>query len=155
MQGHLRIERSETIKTLALDRPLKRNALDLAMLEALVREFGDEPEPGERIILLRAEGKTFCAGLDLNELSESNQGVILFERALHAMEAFPLPIVAVVQGDALAGGCELALHCDFVIASEQARFGMPIAQFGLAPSWFLAKKLIENAGPAGAREILL
>ncbi len=155
MQGDLRINRSESIRRLVLDRPDKRNALDLPMLEALLSEFGAEPEPGERVVVLRAEGKVFCAGVDLNELSESYQGAVLFEQVLHAMEEFPLPIVSVVHGDALAGGCELALHSDFVIASEQARFGMPLAQFGLAPSWFLATKLIETAGPVAAREILL
>jgi enoyl-CoA hydratase/carnithine racemase len=74
---------------------------------------------------------------------------------LHAIETYALPVVAVVQGDAIAGGNELALHCDFVIASETARFGMSLAKIGLAPSWFLAKKLLEVAGPVGAREMLL
>jgi len=68
---------------------------------------------------------------------------------------YPLPVVAVVQGDAIAGGNELALHCDFVVASADARFGMSLAKIGLAPSWFLAKKLLEVAGPVGAREMLL
>jgi enoyl-CoA hydratase/carnithine racemase len=63
--------------------------------------------------------------------------------------------VAVVQGDAIAGGNELALHCDLVVASKTARFGMSLAQIGLAPSWFLAKKLLEVAGPVTTRRILL
>jgi enoyl-CoA hydratase/carnithine racemase len=74
---------------------------------------------------------------------------------LAAIEHYPLPVVAVVQGDAIAGGAELALHCDFVVASEGARIGMSLARIGLAPSWFLAKKLLEVAGPVGARELLL
>jgi enoyl-CoA hydratase/carnithine racemase len=64
-------------------------------------------------------------------------------------------VVAVVQGDAIAGGNELALHCDLVVASKAARFGMSLAQIGLAPSWFLAKKLLEVAGPVTTRRILL
>ena len=60
-----------------------------------------------------------------------------------------------VQGDAIAGGNELALHCDLVVAASTARFGMSLAQIGLAPTWFLAKKLIEVAGPVATREILL
>jgi enoyl-CoA hydratase/carnithine racemase len=63
-------------------------------------------------------------------------------------------VVAVVQGDAIAGGNELALHCDLVVASTSARFGMSLAQIGLAPSWFLAKKLLEVAGPVAARKML-
>jgi len=155
MEGHVRIERAGAVRTLVLDRPDKRNALNLGMLECLVDELSVAPSPAERVLVIRGEGKVFCAGLDLNELSKGRVGASVFERVLHKVENFPLPVVAVIHGDAFAGGCELALHCDFVIASEEARFAMPLAQFGLAPSWMLAKKLIEAAGTAGAREILL
>jgi enoyl-CoA hydratase/carnithine racemase len=74
---------------------------------------------------------------------------------LHKIETYPLPVVAIVQGDAIAGGNELALHCDLVIASSAARFGMSLAQIGLVPSWFLIKKLLEVAGPVITRRILL
>ncbi|MDB5395236.1 MAG: enoyl-CoA hydratase/isomerase family protein [Rhodospirillales bacterium] len=60
-----------------------------------------------------------------------------------------------VQGDAIAGGNELALHCDLVVASSAARFGMSLAQIGLAASWFLVRKLLEVAGPVITRRILL
>jgi enoyl-CoA hydratase/carnithine racemase len=60
-----------------------------------------------------------------------------------------------VQGDAIAGGNELALHCDIVVASSKANFGMSLAQIGLAPTWFLTKKLMEVAGPVATRKILL
>ena len=63
--------------------------------------------------------------------------------------------MAVVQGAAIAGGNELALHCDLVVASTEARFGMSLAQVGLAPSWFLTKKLLDVGGPVATREILL
>ena len=59
-----------------------------------------------------------------------------------------------VQGDAIAGGNELALHCDLIVASSAARFGMSLAQIGLVPNWFLAKKLLEVAGPMVTRKIL-
>ncbi len=74
---------------------------------------------------------------------------------LHAVELYPLPVVGVVNVDAIAGGNELALHCDIVVASTTARFGMSLAQVGLAPSWFLAKKLLEVAGPVVTKKILL
>src|SRR5262249_52308681 len=77
------------------------------------------------------------------------------EPMLAAIERYPLPVVAVVQGDAIAGGNELALHCDLVVASAAARFGMSLAQIGLAPSWFLAKKLLDVAGPVTTRRMLL
>jgi enoyl-CoA hydratase/carnithine racemase len=71
------------------------------------------------------------------------------------MEMNPLPIVSVVQGAAIAGGCEMALHSEFVVAADTAKFGMSLAQIGLAPNWFLTKKLLEVAGPVNTREILL
>jgi enoyl-CoA hydratase/carnithine racemase len=97
----------------------------------------------------------FCAGLDMRERAEKPMGASPIEAMLHAVETYPLPVVAVVQGDAIAGGNELALHCDLVVASKAANFGMSLAQVGLAPSWFLAKKLLEVAGPVTTRRILL
>ena len=91
----------------------------------------------------------------MKERSARPAGASPIEAMLHAIEVYPLPVVAVVQGDAIAGGNELALHCDLVVASTAARFGMSLAQIGLAPSWFLAKKLLEVAGPVTTRRILL
>ena len=105
--------------------------------------------------VVRAAGPVFCAGLDMKERSAKPMGASPIEAMLHAIETYPLPVVAVVQGDAIAGGNELALHCDLVVASKAARFGMSLAQIGLAPSWFLAKKLLEVAGPVTTRRILL
>jgi enoyl-CoA hydratase/carnithine racemase len=91
----------------------------------------------------------------MKERSERPMGASPIEAMLHAIETYPLPVVAVVQGDAIAGGNELAMHCDLVVASKVARFGMSLAQIGLAPSWFLTKKLLEVAGPVITRKILL
>jgi enoyl-CoA hydratase/carnithine racemase len=151
----VRVARDGAVRTVTLARADKRNALDAEMLAALTRAFRAEPEPAERVAVIRAEGPAFCAGLDLRERGGGAVGAGGIETMLHAIERYPLPVVAVVQGDAIAGGNELALHCDFVVASETARFGMSLAKIGLAPSWFLAKKLLEVAGPVGAREMLL
>ncbi|HJN92948.1 MAG TPA: enoyl-CoA hydratase-related protein, partial [Dehalococcoidia bacterium] len=127
------------------------------MLRELHDAFREAPSAEERVVVVRAEGPVFCAGLDLRDrvgtLSEPGDSPI--ETVLRSIELYPLPAVAVVQGDAIAGGNELALHCDFVVASTEARFGMSLAQIGLAPTWFLAKKLLEVAGPVASREILL
>ena len=157
MSERVRVEVDGPIKTVTLTRPEKRNAMDTAMLDALHNVFTEKPAPADRLIVLRAEGSTYCAGVDLKErLAKGvNSGESPVERVFHAMEHHPLPIVTVVEGPAIAGGCELALHCEFVIASEDAMFGMSLAQIGLAPTWFLAKKLMEVAGPVGTREILL
>lgn len=145
------------VRTITLNRPEKRNALDGEMLDELAAAFGRLPEPLERVAVLRANGPVFCAGLDLRErLGEGARGSASpIEHVLHLVENYALPVVAVVQGDAIAGGNELALHCDFVVAAATASFGMSLAQIGLAPSWFLAKKLLEVAGPVATRRILL
>lgn len=143
------------LRTVTLNRPDKRNALDDEILKGLIEAFPAEPPGDERVAVLRANGPAFCSGMDLNRRRESLGKPSSIEATLRALEAYPLPIVAMVQGPAIAGGNELALHCDFVVASETAVFGMSLAQIGLAPTWFLAKKILEVAGPVAAREILL
>ena len=143
------------VRTVLLDRPDKRNALDAEMIAELQAAFTRPPAAEERLAVVRAAGPVFCAGLDMKERSAKPMGASPIEAMLHAIEVYPLPVVAIVQGDAIAGGNELALHCDLVVASKSARFGMSLAQIGLAPSWFLAKKLLEVAGPVTTRRILL
>jgi enoyl-CoA hydratase/carnithine racemase len=152
----VRVEGGGAVRQVILARADKRNALDADMLSALTAAFTRAPPADERVVVIRAEGPVFCSGLDLRERGGGSVGGAgAIEAMLHAIETYPLPVVAVVQGDAIAGGNELALHCDFVVASETARFGMSLAKIGLAPSWFLAKRLLEVAGPVGAREMLL
>jgi enoyl-CoA hydratase/carnithine racemase len=145
------------VRTVTLCRPHKRNALDAAMLAGLEAAFEGEPGPDERVAVLRADGPVFCAGLDLAERqgSATPTGESPIEDVLAAVDAWPLPVVAVVQGDAIAGGNELALHCDLVVASTRASFGMSLAQIGLAPTWYLAGKLLDVGGAVLAREMLL
>ena len=152
----IRVEQAGPVKTVTLTRGEKRNAIDSLMLEELQACFATPPEAADRVVVLRAEaiilrrhgpGRTRSPG--------AGKGISPIEPVLHAMEAHPLPFVAVVHGDAIAGGNELALHCDLVVASRTARFGMSLAQIGLAPTWGLAKKLMDVAGPVATREILL
>ncbi len=151
------VDSGGAVRTITLARPERRNALNAEMLDELTALFTVEPPDTERLTVLRAEGSVFCSGVDLKE-RESNgmaTSATAIETALDAVQCYPLPVVAVVQGDAIAGGNELALHSDLVIASSTARFGMSLAQIGLAPSWFLAKKILEVGGPVFAREMLL
>jgi enoyl-CoA hydratase/carnithine racemase len=149
------VEVSGAVRTVLLNRPDKRNALDAEMLNRLTAAFGETSSPSERVAVIRSLGPVFCAGLDLRSRGEIDEGKSSIERLLHAIEMYPLPVVAVVQGDAIAGGNELALHCDIVVASSAARFGMSLAQIGLAPTWFLTKKLLEVVGPATTQKMLL
>jgi enoyl-CoA hydratase/carnithine racemase len=154
MSDKVRVEIDGAVRTVTLTRPEKGNALDVEMLRELEEVFAPDPGPGpdERVAVIRAEGRVFCSGLDLRGSLGKEMDV---EKLFHRVETWPLPVVAVVQGAAIAGGNELALHSDLVVASSNARFGMSLAQVGLAPSWFLTKKLLEVAGPVLTREILL
>ena len=143
------------VRTITLNRPEKRNALDGEMMEEMLAILRIAPKPEERLAVIRGAGPVFCAGLDMAWRAKNPQGESGIEHMLHAVETYPLPVVGIVHGDAIAGGNELALHCDLVVASSAARFGMSLAQVGLAPSWFLTKKLLEVAGPSTTRKILL
>ena len=143
------------VRQVLLNRADKRNALDGEMMAELKSAFTAPPAATERLAVIRAAGPVFCAGLDMRERAAKPIGISPIEAMLHTIETYPLPVVAVVQGDAIAGGNELALHCDLIVASTSARFGMSLAQIGLAPSWFLAKKLLEVGGPVTTRRMLL
>ena len=147
------VESAGAVRTVRLNRPEKRNALNREMLSLLSQAFAAAPPADERVTVIRAAGPVFCAGLDLATHDDIETDPI--EGTLRAIETYPLPVVAVVQGDAIAGGNELALHCDLVVAGKNARFGMSLSQIGLSPSWFLIKKLLEVAGPVITRKILL
>jgi enoyl-CoA hydratase/carnithine racemase len=151
------IEKDGPVKTVWMNRPEKRNALDTELIGNMIEALQAPVAADDRVLVIRGKGDVFCAGLDMAERSKTAgagkaSGI---EIMLRAIELCPLPVVAVVQGDAIAGGNELALHCDLVVASQKARFGMSLAQVGLAPNWFLGKKLMEVLGPVTTREMLL
>lgn len=147
------------IATVTLNRPEKRNALNSVILDGLTQTFAQlETNPVVRVIVIRGEGKAFCSGLDLRELSSRQHGDADPEsgvtKVFQQIERSRHPTIAMVQGDALAGGCELALHCDLRVASEAARFGMPLARLGLIVPFPLGQKLVEIVGPAFTKQIL-
>jgi enoyl-CoA hydratase/carnithine racemase len=151
------VEQNGPVRTIWMNRPEKRNALDRDMRRDLTDALRAPVAPDDRVVVIRGKGDVFCSGLDMAERRATAEtgAASGIEDMLRAIELCPLPVVAVVQGDAIAGGNELALHCDLVVASETARFGMSLAQVGLAPNWFLAKKLMEVLGPVTTREMLL
>jgi enoyl-CoA hydratase/carnithine racemase len=150
---------SDHICTVTLNRPQKRNALNAAMVKQLRETFERvAADPAVRVVILRANGPAFCAGLDLREMAaqreagEADLGGL--EKVLEDLEACPQPTIAAVQGDAVAGGCELALHCDLRVAADTARFSMPLARIGLAVPVTLTWKLVDTIGAAKTNELL-
>jgi enoyl-CoA hydratase len=147
------------IATVTMNRPEKRNAMNTAVLEGLTNSFHRlETNPEVRVVVIRGAGKAFCSGLDLREMSSRQAGggdpETGVTKVFQQIERSRHPTIAMVQGDALAGGCELALHCDLRVASEAARFGMPLARLGLVVPFPLGQKLVEILGPAFTKQIL-
>jgi enoyl-CoA hydratase/carnithine racemase len=152
--------RDGAIVTITLNRPEKRNALTVPMLEELHAAVKDlSAAPDVRVLILGGAGKAFCAGLDLKEmgLARRPDGSVEYpeiEGALHALERCPVPTIAMMQGDAIAGGLELALHCDLRIAGTSARMGMPLAKIGLVVPFPLTQKLLDTVGTVKTKEML-
>ena len=131
------------VLTATLNRPDKRNAIDTAMIDALLATLERADLDAEvRVVAVRGAGKDFCAGMDLNELlasaehtaPQNRQAALHFGGIFVRMRRIPKPVVAVVQGRALAGGCGLATACDLVLATESAQFGYPEVQRGFVPA---------------------
>jgi methylglutaconyl-CoA hydratase len=131
------------VALLTLSRPDKRNALNGALVEALLEAL-DQVARDERVrvVLLAGEGRDFCSGADLSELEKvADQGAeasladaTRLGALFRAMRAHPRPVVAAVQGRALAGGAGLALACDLVLAEEGAELGFPEVHLGFVPA---------------------
>lgn len=143
------------VRTVTLARPEKRNALNAAMMDEIRAAFEVNPPAEERVTIIRGQGPAFCAGLELSTNGIDEAETVRIEQMFDTVYRYPLPTVAIVHGAAVAGGCELALHCDFTVAAREAQISMPLAQFGVATTWFLTKKILDAAGPAVAREFLL
>jgi enoyl-CoA hydratase/carnithine racemase len=157
--GKLRLDRpAPHVARLTIDNPAKRNALDHDILDAItasVRGLDDA-----RCLLLTAEGAVFSAGYDIgglprNEFAHQAESLVAhpFHAAIEALEAFPYPAVAALNGHAIGGGLELALTCDLRMAATGAKLGMPPAKLGLVYSHTGIRKFIDAIGVARTREL--
>ncbi|MDX1647795.1 MAG: enoyl-CoA hydratase-related protein [Longimicrobiales bacterium] len=133
----------EGVATLTLNRPEKRNALDGALVQALKSGLErTEADADVRVVALRGAGRDFCSGADLGEMARiatlSREENVEDARSLgdlfRRMRRHPKPVVAVVHGRALAGGCGLASACDLVLARDDAEFGYPEVHLGFVPA---------------------
>ena len=152
------LARTGHVTTLTLNRPEKRNALNVALLEELCTAITDaERDASQRVLVLRGAGTVFCSGLDLAEAAEpggADRSAALIDRALRSLGLTRLVTIAAVHGAAIAGGAGVMSACDFAFATRDAKFGYPEVRRGLVPALimtFLRRQLRER----DARELLL
>jgi len=156
--GKLRLdEPAPHVARLTIDNPAKRNALDHEILDAIAQTIR---ELDARCLLITAAGPVFSAGYDIgglprDEFAHEAESLVAhpFHDAIEALEAFPYPSVAALNGHAIGGGLELALSCDLRLAAPDAKFGMPPARLGLVYSHTGLRKFIDVIGVARTREL--
>jgi enoyl-CoA hydratase len=152
-------ERDGDVGICILNRPDQRNALSTALLEELVAALDAfDADPAIRAIVIRGEGKAFAAGADLDELARSSGIDSLTSRRRQlwgALQRRATPTIAACHGWTLGGGCELALACDILIASEDARFGLPETGLGIIPGAGGTQRLVRAVGKAVALDVIL
>jgi enoyl-CoA hydratase/carnithine racemase len=152
-------EPAEGITRLTISNPGKRGALDHAILDAFAATM---PRLDARCVLIIGEGPMFSAGYDIGDLPESvfadeAEKLIAhpFTAAIDAIEAYPYPTLAALNGHAIGGGLELAVSCDLRIAASSVSLGMPPAKLGLVYSHTGIRKFIDTVGAARTRELFL
>jgi enoyl-CoA hydratase len=141
------------VATVTLNRPERRNAISGALLTGLRESLAElSTRPEIRAIVLTGADPAFCAGLDLTELGQSDGAIRRISRG-DVFGTLGKPLIGAINGAAITGGLELALACDFLIASERARFADTHARMGIQPGWGLTVELPAAVGLRRAREM--
>jgi enoyl-CoA hydratase/carnithine racemase len=147
---------------ITLARPEARNALSSPMLEAMVAELGRAAvDPECRVVILAGEGRDFCAGADLAELTAAREGSgaieygRVLEAALRVIEDQPQPVIVAVHGAALGAGCQLVTATDLAVAAEDSRIGIPSARLGIVIGYQSLERLVLSVGAKRAGELVL
>ncbi|MFC4507458.1 MULTISPECIES: enoyl-CoA hydratase/isomerase family protein [Streptomyces] len=147
---------TDGVATVVLHHPAKRNAMTVAMWEALPPLLDTlAADPGVRALVLTGAGGTFCAGADISTLRVSPEDAqTLAVRAEEALAAFPKPTLAAVKGHCVGGGAQLAAACDLRFAEEDALFGVTPAKLGIVYPSSATRRLVSLVGPATAKYLL-
>jgi enoyl-CoA hydratase/carnithine racemase len=156
----IRVDLSDSIATLTIDRPAVKNALNRETVEECLEALGELAGNDEAgvIIITGAGESAFVSGSDINEVRERTRddGLAAIASSLcSAVDHFPRPTIAAVNGYALGGGCELALACDIRIASEAAKFGQPELGLGIIPAAGGTQRLPRVVGMGWAKHLVL
>ncbi len=157
----LLLERRDKVAIITINRPDKRNALNIKTREegaALIEELRTD-DSVRAVIITGAGDKAFIAGADIAEFAGRTammQREVMTQRSLfNAIDTFPKPVIAMINGYCLGGGCELALACDIRIASENASFGQPEINLGIIPGGGGTQRLARLVGEGKAMEMIL
>lgn len=160
---HILLEQVEPgIYRLTINRPRSFNALNSATLDEIYAACEALATTDEaRVLLITGAGeKAFVAGADIPEMKDKTalEGQAFSQKGMRAfrrLETLPIPVIAVVNGYCLGGGCELAMSCDWIIASEKAQFGQPEVNLGVTPGFGASQRLPRLIGRAKAMELLV
>jgi enoyl-CoA hydratase len=153
------VERRERVGLITLNRPKQLNALNRQLAEetlATLRAFDADPDIGA--IVITGSPRAFAAGADIEEMAEKSFADFYMDDFLSPWDEVKMiskPIIAAVSGFALGGGCELALLCDFIIASDDAQFGQPEIKLGILPGIGGSQRLTRSIGKALAMDLVL
>jgi len=158
----LQLAHEAGIATVRLNRPDKRNALSLQMLNELLGAMDEVDKSDSQVLVLTGAGKAFCAGMDLDEVKSltaksHNENVEDSRRMAHVFRRlydFPKPTIAAVNGAAIAGGTGLATMCDFTLAVPEAKFGYTEVRIGFVPA-IVSSILVWQVGHKIGRDLLL
>jgi enoyl-CoA hydratase len=157
----IKLDLSGAIATLTFNRPDVLNALNPEMTRELRRALHDVTDmPDVKVLILTGAGKAFVAGADIRVLKEldpleAKQFAEEGQATLFALAAMDMPVIACVNGYALGGGCEIAMACDFVCASEDAKLGQPEINLGVIPGFGGTQRLARLVGKGRAKELCM
>jgi enoyl-CoA hydratase len=153
------VERDEPVAVVRLNRPEQRNALSNQLMSELVGALENlDADEAIRCIVLTGDDKTFAAGADIKELSDATHFELYFGGRIDKWDAIRkirTPIVAAVSGYCLGGGCELAMACDLIVASETAQFGQPETNLAVLPGAGGTQRLTRAIGKSKAMDVIL
>jgi enoyl-CoA hydratase len=157
----LKMEAAEGIAVVTISRPQALNALNSRFfqeMDSLIAEVGARDDI--KVLIITGEGKAFAAGADIAEMVDKTQDQAaqfskVGQRTFRSLELLAKPVIAAVNGFALGGGCELALACDFRVASAKAKFGQPEVNLGVIPGYGATQRLPRLIGLGNALFLLL
>lgn len=157
----IEVERRDDVLLVRLNRPERLNAINLLLADELLGAVAGAPATGACAVVIAGNGRAFCAGADIEEarsvsgVTEALSFLTSIREMFYGISRVSLPVIAAIHGVAFGGGCEIALACDFRIAAEDARLGLPEVKIGVLPGGGGMARLPALIGVARAKELIL